>query len=171
VRDCPKSGSRTKNEKGICRENRNSARRSWSPHAARLVRRSRLLAANSAEGLYLDKIPSALPQQNPKVRPAKADCGIVPSEANTGVPPRGDFERMARRRFQDPKPFRRGEWWCLQSWRDDFRDGKTQRRKTWAKLAPSSMPEREVRKVAAELLRPLNQGWRASGPQPTLPAT
>jgi hypothetical protein len=125
----------------------------------------------SGEGLYLDKIPSALTQQNPKVRPAKADCGIVPSEANTGVPPRGDFERMARRRFQDPKPFRRGEWWCLQSWRDDFRDGKTQRRKTWAKLAPSSMPEREVRKVAAELLRPLNQGWRASGPQPTLPAT
>jgi integrase len=91
------------------------------------------------------------------------DCDIVAPEANTGIPLKGDFERMARRRFQDPKPFRRGAWWCLQYWRDVFSEGKTQRKKTWAKLAPASMPEREVRKVAAELLRPLNQGLESIG--------
>ncbi len=30
--------------------------------------------------------------------------GIVLPEANTGNPLKGDFERMARRRFQDPTP-------------------------------------------------------------------
>ena len=90
-------------------------------------------------------------------------CDIVPVEANTGTPLKGDFERMARRRFQDPKPFRRGEWWCLQFWRDDFNGGKPRRKKAWAKLAPASMSEREVRKIAAELLRPLNQGLESIG--------
>jgi len=96
-------------------------------------------------------------------RSAKEDRAIVLGEANTGTPLKGDFERMARRRFQDPKPFRRGEWWCLQYWRDDLTEGKHRRRKAWAKLAAASMPEREVRKVAAELLRPLNQGLESIG--------
>jgi integrase len=90
-------------------------------------------------------------------------CDIVPSEANTGTPLRGDFERMARRRFQDPKPFRRGDWWCLQYWQDEVSSGNIKRKKVWAKLAPSTMPEREVKKIAAELLRPLNQGLESIG--------
>jgi len=94
---------------------------------------------------------------------APENRAIVLGEANTGTPLRGDFERMARRRFQDPKPFRRGEWWCLQYWRDDFKEGKRERKKAWAKLAPASMPEREVKKVAAEFLRPLNQGLESIG--------
>src|SRR6516162_4336735 len=96
-------------------------------------------------------------------RSAKEDRAIVLGEANTGTPLKGDFERMARRRFQDPKPFGRGEWWCLHYWRDDLTEGKHRRRKAWAKLAAASMPEREVRKVAAELLRPLNQGLESIG--------
>jgi integrase len=87
-----------------------------------------------------------------------AERGIVPAEANTGSPLKGDFERMARRRYQDPKPFRRGEWWCLLYWQDNFVGGKCQRKRKWAKLAPATAPEREVRKMAAELLRPTNQG-------------
>jgi hypothetical protein len=71
--------------------------------------------------------------------------------------------RMARRTFQDPKPFRRGEWWCLQYRRDEFSAGQPGRKKVWAKLAPSSMPEREVRKIAAELLRPINQALESIG--------
>lgn len=39
------------------------------------------------------------------------DRGIVSTEANLGGPSRGDFESMARRRFQDPRPRRRGKWW------------------------------------------------------------
>lgn len=70
---------------------------------------------------------------------------------------------MARRRFQNPQPFRRGSWWYLQYWRDDFGNGKAQRKKAWAKLAPASLPDREVKKIAAEFLRPLNQGLESIG--------
>ncbi len=70
---------------------------------------------------------------------------------------------MARRRFQDPKPFRRGEWWCLLYWQDTLAGGRWQRKRKWAKLAPATTPEREVRKIAAELLRPMNQGLISVG--------
>ncbi len=70
---------------------------------------------------------------------------------------------MARRRFQNPKPFRRGAWWYLQYWRDDLSGGSPKRKKVWAKLAASSMREREIKKIAAELLRPLNQGLESIG--------
>ena len=70
---------------------------------------------------------------------------------------------MARRRFQNPKPFRRGAWWYLQYWRDDLSGGSPKRKKVWAKLAASSMREREIQKIAAELLRPLNQGLESIG--------
>jgi len=73
------------------------------------------------------------------------------------------LERMAKRRFQNPKPFVRGKWWCLTYWQDDFSSGVPRRKKVWAKLAPSSMHEREVRKIADELLRPLNQGLQSIG--------
>lgn len=52
---------------------------------------------------------------------------------------------------------------CLQYWRDDFSEGNPKRKKAWAKLAPASMPEREVREIAAELLRPLNRGLESIG--------
>ena len=55
------------------------------------------------------------------------DRAIVSAEANTGNPLRGDFERMARRRFQDPKPRRRGDWWTIQVRQDVFVDGKLRR--------------------------------------------
>lgn len=88
---------------------------------------------------------------------------IVSREANAGRSPQEDFERMARRRFQNPKPFRRGEWWCLRTWTDVFTDGRRTRKRTSHKLAPASMPEREVLKIAAEKLRPLNQGLESIG--------
>lgn len=64
---------------------------------------------------------------------------------------------MARRRFQDPKPRRRGAWWTIQVRQDVFVDGRPKRSNRRVRLAPATMPEREVRKVAAEYLRPLNQ--------------
>jgi hypothetical protein len=89
--------------------------------------------------------------------------GIVSTEANTGNPLKGDFERMARRRFQDPTPKRRGEWWTIQVRQDVFIDGKLKRSNNRVRLAPAAMSEREVRKIAAEYLRPLNQGMQAIG--------
>lgn len=65
---------------------------------------------------------------------------------------------MARRRFQAPKPVRRGKWWCLRYWQDEFEDGRRIRTRVRVKLAPATMPEREVSKIAAEHLRPMNQG-------------
>jgi integrase len=88
---------------------------------------------------------------------------IVLAEANTGSPLRGDFERMARRRFQDPKPKRRGDWWVIQVRRDVFVDGKLQRSNKRERIASATTPEREVRKIVAEYLRPLNQGMQCIG--------
>jgi integrase len=92
-----------------------------------------------------------------------SDRGILLAEANTGNPLKGDFERMARRRFQDPKPRRRGNWWTIQVRQDVFVDGKLQRSNKRVRLAPVAMTEREVRKVAAEYLRPLNQELQSVG--------
>ena len=70
---------------------------------------------------------------------------------------------MARRRFQDPKPKRRGKWWTIQVRRDEFVGGQLQRKKTRVRIAPANVPEREARKIAAEYLRPQNQGLESVG--------
>ena len=70
---------------------------------------------------------------------------------------------MSRRRFQDPKPKRRGDWWTIQVRQDVFVNGKLKRSNKRVRLAPVTMPEREVRKVAAEYLRPLNQEMQSIG--------
>ena len=89
--------------------------------------------------------------------------GIVSPEANLGRPSKGDFESMARRRFQDPRPKRRGKWWTIQVRRDDFVGGQLKRNKTRARIAPATVSEREARKIAAEYLRPQNQGLEMIG--------
>lgn len=65
---------------------------------------------------------------------------------------------MARRRFQDPKPRKEGAFWVLYYWHEEFIDGERRRRRKRHKLAPVATPEREARKIAAEFLRPVNQG-------------
>jgi len=91
----------------------------------------------------------------PPVHPGR---DIVCVETNSGKPPEGDFEKVARRRFQDPRPTRLGKWWYLLCWQDEFIDGRRIRKRKRLKLAPAAMPEREVQKIAAEALRPMNQG-------------
>jgi integrase len=82
----------------------------------------------------------------------------VVTETNIGGLSKGEIERMARRRFQAPKPKRRGKWWCLLYWQDEFVDGRRIRKRKRINLAPADTPEREVNKIAAEHLRPMNQG-------------
>ena len=84
--------------------------------------------------------------------------GIVAAEANFGKPSRGELEAMARRRFQNPVPKREGNWWYVLYWVDTFSDGKSARKRKRHKLAPGDIPEREAKKMAAEFLRPMNQG-------------
>jgi hypothetical protein len=67
------------------------------------------------------------------------DHAIVSAEANTSNPLRGEFERMARRRFQDPTPKRRGAWWTIQVRHDVFVGGKLKRSNKRVRLAPASL--------------------------------
>jgi integrase len=73
---------------------------------------------------------------------------------------RGDFEKMARRRFQQPKPFQEGQFWWLRVW-DTNPTGSRKRQRI--KLAPAGMPAREVQKIAEEKLRPVNSGLALTG--------
>ena len=65
---------------------------------------------------------------------------------------------MAKRRFQNPEPERVGNFWYVRIWQDVFVEGKRTRKRQRVKLAPASMPDREVKKIAAEILRSVNQG-------------
>ena len=81
--------------------------------------------------------------------PARPERVIVAAEANSSHPPKGDFERMARRRFQNPKPTRRGEWWTLRVWKDKFTNGKHRRIRERIRLAPATMNVREIQTLAS----------------------
>ena len=70
---------------------------------------------------------------------------------------------MARRRFQDPKPQRRGNFWTILFWEDEIQEGRRVRKRKRENIAPVSMPEREVKKIVTERLRPLNQGLLSLG--------
>jgi integrase len=89
--------------------------------------------------------------------------GIVAAKANPTGQLSEDTEKMARRRFQNPKPKRLGKWWYLLLWQDESLAGKRIRKRKRIRLAPATMPEREVKKIAAEFLRPLNQGLAPIG--------
>ena len=102
-----------------------------------------------------------LERQNSDLNARERD--IVAPEASSGGPSREDFQKMARRRFQDPKPVRRGHWWTLLVWKDHFVGAERKRKRERVRLAPSTMSEREVLKIAAEHLRPLNQGLESIG--------
>src|SRR5262249_51172621 len=95
--------------------------------------------------------------------PQRAERDKLSAETNSGLPLPGDCERMARRRFQDPKPKRRGKWWYLLFWEDQIKDGRRTRKRKREILAPASIPEREARKITAERLRGLNQGLLSLG--------
>lgn len=84
--------------------------------------------------------------------------GIVVTETNPALPSRAESETVARRRYQHPKPEKRGNHWTLRYRRDEITGGKRIRRLVRETLAPSSVPYREAVKLAAEKLRPLNQG-------------
>jgi hypothetical protein len=85
-------------------------------------------------------------------------CGIVPVEANRPAPLRGDFSAMARRRFQNPKPFRKGNWWWILPRTDKFVDGKLTRVRERKQVCEADISKREAQRIANEMLRPMNQG-------------
>lgn len=66
---------------------------------------------------------------------------------------------MARRRFQNPRLERRGNWWTIRVWQDVVEGGERRRSYTRVRLAPATMREREAQKVAAEYMAPLNSSF------------
>lgn len=70
---------------------------------------------------------------------------------------------MACRRYQNPRPRRRGKWWTVRIWKDHFENNKLVRKQERIKLAPATKSEREVLKILAEHLRPINQGLECIG--------
>jgi integrase len=88
---------------------------------------------------------------------------IVLPEANSSPPLKGDFERMAKRRFQDPKPFREGNWWWINPRQDVITKGGLARKRKRMKVASADVSAREAQKIAAEMLQPMNQGLELIG--------
>ena len=75
---------------------------------------------------------------------------------------------MAKRRFQDPDLERVGKWWEIRVYEDEYSNGRRIRKRKRIRLAPVDMPVREVQKLKAEHLRPLNQGLISAGSATTL---
>jgi integrase len=85
------------------------------------------------------------------------------AEAQLGGPSKGDYDLMARRRYQKPSPRKEGQKWVLYYWGDEFTQGGRTRKKKRYVLGPASMGEREAAKIRDEFLRPMNQGLVAVG--------
>jgi hypothetical protein len=84
---------------------------------------------------------------------------IIRNQANIGASISAqEMARMAKRRFQNPQPKRRGAWWTIRVWRDEFIAGKHVRKQQRVRLAAATVPEREIQKIVSEYLRPLNPG-------------
>ena len=94
---------------------------------------------------------------NRAVAPELDRYGIVVPETNPREPSK-EWEKMARRRFQNPEPQKRGNSWCILVWQDEFINGRRERTRKRITLASAETPKREVEKLAAEALRPMNQG-------------
>jgi integrase len=84
-------------------------------------------------------------------------------EVNNGEIHRPEDVVHIRGRRGYPAPRRRGNWWTIQARQDVVVDGELKRSNKRVRLGPATMPEREVRKVAAEYLGPLNQGIQGVG--------
>lgn len=65
---------------------------------------------------------------------------------------------MARRRYQEPAPFREGRWWWIKMRQDEFVDGKLERKQKRVKVCLADKGVREAQRIARELLWPMNQG-------------
>jgi len=70
---------------------------------------------------------------------------------------------MARRRFQEPPLELVGHWYQIRVYRDSYFNGRRIRKRTRVRLAPASMPVREVQKIRTEYLRSINNGLISEG--------
>lgn len=69
-------------------------------------------------------------------------------------------EKMARRRFQKPTPFKEGNYWWLLVRDSSATDSRKRKRE---KLGDADLTFREAQKIADEKLRPMNHGLGVTG--------
>ena len=99
----------------------------------------------------------------PKVVDTNSRQGcIIRGEAIPGSH-RREFEAMAARRFQDPTPERSGGWWYIRVRQDVVEGSILTRKLKRIKVAPAKTPIRQVKRLVAEILRPMNQGLLTAG--------
>ena len=98
-----------------------------------------------------------------KIGPSRAARPIMLRDVALPAGQAGRFEELAKRRFQDPTPTKKGKFWYIRVRQDISENGRTVRKLVRLKIAPASMLEREAKKVAAEMLRPMNQGLISIG--------
>lgn len=140
-----------------------------------LVSQMRAVACSTAEKICSDAkatahnrgpfMSDAVTNQHQKsTHQLPIDAGVMlASEANADASRSQELEHMARRRYQHPKPFKRGQSWYIRPLLDVFTDGQRERKQKRIRLAPATLPLREVQKIADEKLRPLNQGLESIG--------
>lgn len=82
----------------------------------------------------------------------------ISAEANSGHLLKGDLERMAKRRHQQPKPVRQGNYWWVWIRDNVFTEGKVERKTQRIKIGPAEMSFRAAQKEVDRILGPLNHG-------------
>ena len=74
------------------------------------------------------------------LKPPMDDIAIIRNQANIGarfLPRR--WSAWQRGGFQNPRPERRGAWWTMRVWRDEFIDGKHVRKQQRVRLAAATV--------------------------------
>ena len=95
-------------------------------------------------------------QQSKTHTPSEFDRATMLS-ANVGASLEA-LQQMARRRFQNPEPEKHGKYWTIVIRKDEFVDGKITRVRKRVRIASLDIGRQEARKIAAEYVRPMNQG-------------
>jgi integrase len=107
-------------------------------------------------------LKEATRKQN-RLKPSLQPDTIRPANAGSPLLAKGELERMARRRFQEPEPELIGNWWYIRVRKDYIEDGERVRRQHREKLCSASKKIREVKRIAAEYLLSINQGLQNVG--------
>jgi integrase len=101
-----------------------------------------------------------LGRSTPKILEANSPAGcdtLLSEQSETSHSPQGGgYERMARRRYQKPRPTRRGQQWTILVREDQVEDGKRSRKVKRVAIGPASLTKAEAERLRDEYLSPVN---------------
>ena len=102
----------------------------------------------------LQHVPYPVSRQQPP-----ADCGILRAEQNRSGPSHqgGGFQKMARRRYQKPRPQKRGKQWTILVREEVVDDGQRKRKVKRVPLGPASLTRAQAERLRDDYLAAINQ--------------